>query len=222
MIESSQAKRGLFVTFEGGEGTGKTTQIKALSQWIEKTLGLKVLVTWEPGGSPLGEKLRSILLSPDTGQISYRAEALLYAAARAEHVDKVIRPALEAGTLVLCDRYWDASKAYQGHGRGLGFSAIDHINHWATEQLFPDRVFVFDIDAKKGLERARVRNQGAMDRLEQEKIQFHEDIRKAYLFIASQDPAHYRVISSDNSIENIEGVLRQEMTELLKTKNAIT
>jgi dTMP kinase len=215
-LNGASSRAGLFITFEGGEGTGKTTQIKKLREWIEKDLGRKVLVTWEPGGSPLGEKLRSILLSPETGAISYRAEALLYAAARAEHVDKVIRPAMAAGTMVLCDRYWDASKAYQGHGRGLGFAAIDWINHWATENLFPDRVFVFDIEAAKGLERARQRNQGAMDRLEQEKIQFHEDIRRAYLHMAKLDPARYRVVSSEDSIEEIEKRLRKEIKELLE------
>lgn len=208
-------KTSYFISFEGGEGTGKTTQIKSLKQWLESELQIPVLVTWEPGGSPLGEELRRILLSPETGAISYRAEALLYAAARAEHVEKVIRPALEKGTLVLCDRYWDASKAYQGLGRGLGFAAIDNLNHWATNKLFPDRTFVFDIDAKLGLERARTRNEGKMDRLEQEKIDFHEDIRRAYLYLAQQDSQRYRLISSSDSISNIEKRLRREILEML-------
>jgi dTMP kinase len=122
---------------------------------------------------------------------------------------------LEKGTLVLCDRYWDASKAYQGLGRGLGFAAIDNLNQWATNKLFPDRTFVFDIDAKLGLERARARNEGKMDRLEQEKIDFHEDIRRAYVYLANQDSQRYRLISSSDSISNIEKRLRREILEML-------
>ncbi len=212
---NSKGSQGLFVVFEGGEGTGKSTQIRKMEALL-KTKGFDVVVTWEPGGTPLGERIRSILLDPQSGQIDVRCEALLYSAARAEHVAKVIRPALNRGAVVLCDRYWDASRAYQGAGRGLGLKAIDELNAWATGNLSPDRVYLFDIAPETGLDRARTRNEGSLDRMEQESLDFHGQIRKAYLFIAQSDPTRYRVLDSKAGIEEIHGQLSQDLLPMLE------
>jgi dTMP kinase len=210
MTSSSSTPRGLFIVFEGGEGTGKTTQIKQLESRL-KQLGRDVVLSWEPGGTALGERIRAILLDPNSGPMSARCEALLYAAARAEHVQKVIRPALERGAVVLCDRYWDASRAYQGVARGLGIAAVDHVNFWATEGIFPDRVFLFDVDPEVGLSRAAARQGGMKDRLEQESSRFHNQVRDAYLFIASSNPKSYRVIDATRTVDSIAAELWNEL-----------
>ncbi len=204
---------GLFIVFEGGEGTGKSTQIRALETHL-KSQGRDCIVTWEPGGTELGEKVRKVLLDPASGPMDARCEALLYAATRAEHVAKVVRPALERGAIVLCDRYWDASRAYQGFGRGLGFATIDRLNEWATQSLFPDRVFLFDLDPKSGLDRVRLRTQGQLDRLEQEGLDFHQKVREAYLFAASLDPSRYRVLDASQAPEAVSVQIRQEIERL--------
>ena len=149
---SSGTKRGLFIVFEGGEGTGKSTQIKAMKAHFEST-GREVVLSWEPGGTPWGDLIRDLVLKSKvvTEPMSAKAEALLMAASRAEHVEKKILPALDRGALVFCDRYWDASRAYQGVGRGLGVAKVDYVNEWATDGLRPDLVFVFDLDPKIGL-----------------------------------------------------------------------
>jgi dTMP kinase len=206
--------KGRFIVFEGGEGTGKTTQIKRLEARL-KEAGRDVVLSWEPGGTPLGEKVRSVILDPNSGPMSARCEALLYAACRAEHVDKVIRPALDRGAIVLCDRYWDASRAYQGVARRLGILAIDRINWWATEGLFPDRVYLFDIDPSIGLERAKSRT-GQADRLEQEGKPFHNEVRKAYLHIAHSDPSRYEIINAAASRDEISEQLWQSLSKCLR------
>jgi len=140
---------------------------------------------------------------------------LLYSAARAEHVEKVLAPALERGAVVLCDRYWDASRAYQGVARGLGTSSIDHLNYWATDGLFPDKVFLFDIDPNIGLSRAATRQGGMKDRLEQESIGFHETVRRAYRFIAESHPTSYEIINASQDIEAIKDQLWTKIQPLL-------
>lgn len=206
--------RGKFIVFEGGEGTGKSTQIRLLEQHLHQKSISEVVLSWEPGGTPLGEKVRSILLDPASGKISYKAEALLYAAARAEHIDKVIGPALERGCVVLCDRYIDASKAYQGWGRKLGLQSIHELNDWATDGTFPDHVFLFDLDPVVGMNRVIQRQDGKLDRLEQEKIEFHQSIRSAYLHIAKSLPQSYTVIDSTQSIESIHEIIKNKVDEL--------
>lgn len=148
--------------------------------------------------------------------MSYKAEALLYAAARAEHVDKVIQPALERGAIVLCDRYIDASKAYQGWGRKLGLQSIHDLNDWATGGTFPDHVFVFDLDPKLGMDRVIKRQDGKLDRLEQEKMDFHQDIRSAYLHIAATTPGRYTVIDSQQEIDLIHQIIKSAVTTLIQ------
>jgi dTMP kinase len=207
-------RSGKFIVFEGGEGTGKSTQIRALEAWL-KSQGREVIVTWEPGGTDLGQRIRAILLDPTSGPMDARCEALLYAAARAEHVAKVIRPALERGAVVLCDRYWDASRSYQGAGRRLGMGPIDRLNEWATQDLFPDRVFLFDLNPEAGLARAKARNHGMLDRLEQEGLPFHEQIRQAYLFIARGEPSRYRIMDASRAPESITAEVTEDVKSFL-------
>jgi len=204
---------GIFIVFEGGEGTGKTTQIKLLKQKLEAQ-GRKVHLTWEPGGTALGEKIRSLLLDPNVIGMSAKCEALLYSAARSEHVHTVIRPKLNEGFIVLCDRYWDASRAYQGIARSLGIPAIDALNTWATDGLLPHKVFLFDLNPQIGLERALNRS-GTVDRLESEGLGFHESVRNGYSLLAEMFPKTHKVIDASKSLEDIEKILWIEIQETL-------
>lgn len=214
-------KSGAFIVFEGGEGTGKTTQIKALKKTLEEK-GYEVLVTWEPGGTPLGQRIREMLLDPQVPSMDSRCEALLFAAARAEHVATVIAPAVAAGKLVLCDRFWDASRAYQGSGRRLGFQAIDRLNEWGTRSFYPDRVFVFDLDPREGLARASARTAGALDRLEQESLDFHDSVRNSYLHVAHNDPERYRIVDASKSPEEVSEFLLKELGPCLKSISSLS
>lgn len=186
---------GLFLTFEGCEGCGKSTQLKRLAKDL-RDRGLEVVTTREPGGTPVGEKVRGVLLDPASGTIAPRAELLLYEASRAQLVAEVIAPALEAGAVVLCDRFADSSVAYQGYARGLDLGEIERLNRIATGGLFPMRTLVFDIDPVVGL--ARATGEGA-DRLEAEEIAFHHAVRDGFLTIARQEPGRVRVIDASGS-----------------------
>ena len=188
---------GLFISFEGGEGSGKSTQTELLKEYLE-SIGKKVLLTREPGGTPLGKQLREILLDNKTGNISPRAEALLYAADRANHVYSLIQPALAAGEVVITDRYLDSSVAYQGAGRILQPAEVARISRWATENLAPTLTIVMDIPAELGLSRLR-----SLDRLEAEPLAFHERIRQEFLNIAGSDPERYFVVDATQNKENI-------------------
>lgn len=210
-------KSGAFFVFEGGEGTGKTTQIKALKTILEDQ-GHQVVLTWEPGGTTLGQKIREMLLDPEVTTMDARCEALLFAAARAEHVAKIIAPACAEGKIVLCDRYWDASRAYQGSGRHLGFQAIDRLNEWGTRFFYPDIVFLFDLDPKIGLARASARTGGKLDRLEQESIKFHEIVRNSYLHMAQSDQKRYRIVDAAQTPDQISEFLVKELNLCLRQK----
>jgi dTMP kinase len=189
--------KGVFIAFEGGEGTGKSTQSKLLKKWLEQE-GEEVLLSREPGGTDLGQGLRKILLGHETGAISPRAEALLYAADRAHHVFSTIRPALDRGDVVITDRYFDSSIAYQGAGRVLQPNEVARISRWATESLFPTLTIIIDQPAEIGLARLKSR-----DRLEAEPLAFHERVRNEYLQIASLDPERYLIVDGTQSIEDI-------------------
>jgi dTMP kinase len=188
---------GIFIAFEGGEGSGKSTQAKLLKGWFEEE-GHKVTLTREPGGSTLGNDLRKILLANETGVISPRAEALLYAADRAHHVYSVIRPALDRGDVVITDRYFDSSIAYQGAGRTLSSNEVARISRWATESLYPTLTIILDQPADIGLKRKK-----NADRLESESIDFHKRVRQEYLQLASFDPERYLVLDARKPIEEI-------------------
>jgi len=183
-VSEKQTPRGWLVTFEGGEGSGKTTQARRLHDALAGE-SVAVRLVREPGGTPTGEAVRTLLLDPEQGPRVDRAELLLYLAARAELVDSVIRPALVAGEVVICDRYVDASVAYQGGGRGLGEARVAELNAFATTDLVPDVTFYLDIDPARGL--ARAAGRGRPDRIEREPLAFHERVRDAYRRAASAD-----------------------------------
>jgi dTMP kinase len=205
---TGQTTQGIFIVFEGGEGTGKSTQSKLLAQWLEKE-GETVLLSREPGGTTLGKDLRKILLGHETGDISPRAEALLYAADRAHHVYSVIRPALDRGEVVISDRYFDSSAAYQGAGRLINPTEVARISRWATESLYPSLTILIDLPAEIGLGRLQSR-----DRLEAESNDFHERVRQEFLQIATLDPERYLVVDGTQSIEEINIQITDRVTEL--------
>jgi len=206
-ITGGQTK-GVFIAFEGGEGTGKSTQSKLLAKWLEQE-GESVVLSREPGGTELGKDLRKILLGHETGAISPRAEALLYAADRAHHVYSVIRPGLDRGDVVITDRYFDSSAAYQGAGRVLNPSEVARISRWATESLYPTLTILIDVPAEIGLGRLQSR-----DRLEAEPTDFHERVRQEFLQIAMMDPERYFVVDGTQSVEEIHTQIIARVAEL--------
>ena len=213
---TGQTTQGIFIAFEGGEGTGKSTQSKLLAQWLEEE-GETVLLSREPGGTELGKDLRKILLGHETGEISPRAEALLYAADRAHHVYSVIRPALDRGEVVISDRYFDSSAAYQGAGRILNPTEVARISRWATESLYPTLTILIDLPAEIGLGRLQSR-----DRLEAESNDFHERVRQEYLQIAMMDPERYFVVDGTQSVEEINTQIIARVAELPALKRNAT
>ncbi len=200
--------KGIFIAFEGGEGSGKSTQSKLLKKWLEEE-GEEVLLSREPGGTELGKDLRRILLDHSTGEISPRAEALLYAADRAHHVFSKIRPALDRGEVVITDRYFDSSIAYQGAGRVLVPGEVARISRWATESLFPTLTILIDQPAEIGLSRLK-----SKDRLEIEPIDFHERIRQEFLQLTLLDPERYLVVDGRQSIEEIHNEIIAKVGEI--------
>ena len=204
--------KGIFIAFEGGEGIGKSTQSKLLKAWLEQE-GETVVLSREPGGTDLGVEIRKILLSHSTGEISPRAEALLYAADRAHHVFSVIRPALAAGDVVISDRYFDSSIAYQGAGRVLEPGEVARISRWATESLFPTLTIIIDLPAEIGLARLQ-----SKDRLESQPIDFHERVRQEFLQIALLDPERYFIVDGRQSIDDIHTAVIARVSEISTLK----
>ena len=194
----------------GAEGSGKSTQARLLKEWFEKS-GKKTVLTREPGGTNLGAVLRKILLDNATGAISPKAEALLYAADRAHHVYSVIRPALNRGDVVITDRYFDSSIAYQGAGRVLSSTEVARISRWATESLYPTLTIILDQPAEIGL--GRIKN---ADRLESESISFHNRVRQEFLQLAALDPERYLVIDAQKPIDEIHSEITERVSTLIK------
>ena len=184
---------GRLVTFEGGEGTGKSTQIALLAERLRES-GHVVVTLREPGGTSVGEAVRAVVLDTEHVTMNPRAELLLYEAARAQLVDEVIRPALDRGEIVLCDRYRDSSTAYQGHARGLALEMVRELNHAATGGLVPDLTILLDIDPREGLRRAT--RSAVADRLESEDLAFHERVREGFLAIARSEPERVKVVDA--------------------------
>ena len=204
--------RGVFITLEGGDGSGKTTQAELLREWLSGE-GRTVLRTREPGGTEVGVEIREIVLH-HRGDISPRAEALLYAADRAHHVATVVRPALERGEVVIQDRYIDSSVAYQGVGRVLDPEAVRSLSEWATEGLAPDLTILLDLDADAArgrLDEARTR----YDRLESEASEFHDRVRAAYLALAEAEPGRFLVVDAARPVDEIAGDIRGRVAHLL-------
>ncbi|MHA7240829.1 dTMP kinase [Arthrobacter sp. TMS1-12-1] len=192
---------GLFIALEGGDGAGKSTQAALLVEALEKD-GRTVIRTREPGGTPIGEKLRSLVLEHGHGDIDARTEALMFAASRSAHVHQVIVPALERGDVVVCDRFVDSSVAYQGAGRGLGAQAVLDVNLWATDGLRPDLTVLLDVAPEEGRSR-RTRGAAAEDRLEAEPDTFHASIRSAFLDLARAEPERYLVLAAAGTPEDL-------------------
>jgi dTMP kinase len=196
-----------FITFEGIEGCGKTTQMKLISRRLTEK-GLQVIMTREPGGCAIADKIRSILLDADNRGMVPMAELFLYAAARAQHVSEIIGPALDAGKIVFCDRFTDATLAYQGYGRQLERSLIAELNSLAAGRIRPDFTVLIDCPAETGLKRAISRIEASAgareERFEQESIQFHQRVREGYLKIAKEEPDRFIVINGDRSVGDVE------------------
>jgi dTMP kinase len=205
---------GLFVAFEGVEGAGKGTQIELAAEYLRSS-GLDVIVTREPGGTDLGEKVRGILLDPATGKLDARTEALMFAASRAQTVTAVIRPALADGKVVICDRYVDSSLAYQGWGRGLGEQDVLTLNVWATQGLFPDLVILLHLEPERGL----LRSTEAPDRMELEGQNFHAKVADAYLKIAEEHPERFVVIEADRTQPEVFEDVKSALDRVVKDRD---
>lgn len=206
--------KGLFITFEGGEGAGKTT---ILNQIYEELLdkGIEVIKTREPGGIPISEKIRDIIHDPLHLEMEERTEALLYAAARRQHLVEKVFPALEAGKIVLCDRFVDSSLVYQGYARGIGVDEVFAINQFVIQDCMPDITFFFDIDPKKGLERISANAEREKNRLDLETIEFHEKVYEGYQLIKSRFPERFQTVEADRSREAVYQDVLERITTIL-------
>jgi len=213
----------LFITFEGVEGSGKTTQIRRLKRYLTQK-GIPCKVTREPGGCPIGERIRKILLNPDHREMTPLSELLLYEASRAQHLKEVIEPLLRRGTVVLCDRFIDASIAYQGHGRKVDLNWVARLNRLSTGGIKPDITFLLDCPIDLGLKRAirrnRALNQEKEDRFEREKVQFHRLVRGGYLSIAKKEPQRVKVIDTRQGEERVFEKIRKIVDNLMGFKES--
>ncbi|MBF8437973.1 dTMP kinase [Halanaerobiaceae bacterium Z-7014] len=205
---------GLFITLEGLEGSGKTTQQKYIVDEL-RDKGFDVLLTREPGATRLGKRIRELLLDPEWSEMTPRAEILLFAADRAQHVEEVVKPALKAGKIVISDRYFDSNLAYQGYGRGLDIEIVKKINLWAVDYLKPDLTFFLDLPVEVGLARARAQTVDKLgDRLEREELKFYQQIRDGYLKLA-EESERFRVIDANRSIKEVKVDILQVIEEMI-------
>jgi dTMP kinase len=206
---------GIFVTFEGGEGSGKSTQIKLLADALTAQ-GHRVVQTREPGGTPEAEALRTLLVNGDTGRWSAEAEALLNYAARDSHLEKIIRPALASGQTILCDRFMDSTRAYQGYAGGCDMRLLDALETSIVAETRPNLTLIFDLDPADGLARTKARNDGYEDRYERKGIAFHQALRRGFLKIAEGDPARCRVIDATGSVEAVAERVKKALGSLFR------
>lgn len=205
-----------FITFEGGEGSGKTTQISLLSEYLQQC-GVPHLVTEEPGGTPLGQRIRDILLNRQSYAITALSELLLFQASRCQHVETVIQPALQSGSIVLCDRFTDATIAYQGFGRGISMEWIHRLNDIVSVSLKPDKTFLFDVPVEIGLARACCRMDMRQDlpredRFETEARAFHQRVRDGYRFLAREEPDRFIVLDGTREIDDLQQEIRRHLS----------
>lgn len=213
---------GRFITMEGTEGCGKTTQCLLLAQYLIER-NQPVLYTREPGGTATSDQIRKVLLAPENRLISKEAELLLYLADRAQHVSELIVPGLKEGRFIVCDRFADATVAYQGFGRGLDLDLIHNLNRFVTGGLKPDLTFILDADVEEGLRRAidvKGANKGG-DRLEREDLGFHHRVREGYLKLAAQEPDRIKVVNSGMSVDDTFEEIRQHVDELLRKQHGL-
>lgn len=210
--------RGFFITFEGVEGAGKTTVLHSIVDKL-KALGYDVVATREPGGIEIAEQIRNIILDRENIKMEERTEALLYAAARRQHLVEKVLPALEAGKIVLCDRFIDSSLAYQGHARGLGIEEVYDINKFAIQDLMPNITLLFDIDPQKGLERIAANDEREKNRLDLEKLDFHKKVYEGYQILTEQYPKRIQKVNADQSIELVERSAYDKILSYLNKEN---
>lgn len=211
-------KRGWFITFEGPEGAGKSSQIQFLGEALAAS-GHEVVLTREPGGTPLAEAIRNVVKGHQGAETVHPAtELLLMEAARSQHVSQVISPALAAGKIVLCDRFFDSTTAYQGGGRGLDMEVVKHLNIFAAQGVIPDLTLLLDLAPERGFERTgrRLETRGEYDRFELEKLDFHRRVRQAFLSLAAQEPERVKVIDADRDPESIRRDIRNLVDELVR------
>ena len=210
--------KGKFITFEGVEGSGKTTQAHLLGEYLS-SLRIPVVVTREPGGTDIGEQIRQILLASDNKGMTPETEILLYAASRAQHLREKIAPVLDSGQWVICDRYSDATIAYQGYGRGLNLSLIAELNRLVSLELEPDLTILLDLDVQRGLRRARKRGEAGNrreERFEEEGEAFHQRVREGYRELARRYPGRIKTVSAEESIEEVNRRVIEIVSALLK------
>lgn len=213
---------GLFITFEGPEGSGKTTQTALLKEALQR-LGYRIVCTREPGGTRIGEQIRAILHDQSNTELVPETEILLYSAARAQHVAEVIRPALSAGEIVISDRYAESTYAYQGYGRGLNLAALDQITRFATGDLQPDLVIYLDLDVNKGLDRKRkdrAEGKGEWNRMDDQSLAFYRRVRDGYLAMAEQEPHRWLVINAEQPVNEIHAIIAGKIEALLAARRA--
>ncbi len=218
-MEKKKIMKGLFITFEGLDGSGKTTQIKLLHDFLRGE-GLDVIVTREPGGTEIGDRIRDILLSKKHAGMNYRTEALLFLASRAELVSKTITPALEKGRVVICDRFFDSTVVYQGIARGLGEEQILNMSLWAAEGLIPDITFLLSVKVSMGDERIKIINR-KRDRIEVEKDLFKEKIYQGYLKIAQKNRDRFVILNGGDDIQMVFDKIKNKVLEVLKGKKLL-
>ena len=205
----------IFITLEGPEGSGKTSVISVVKDQLEK-LNYQVILTREPGGTPISEQIRNVILDKENTAMDYRTEALLYAASRRQHLVEKIWPSLKEGKIVFCDRYLDSSLAYQGYARGLGFDEILKVNEYATEGTYPDLTFLFDIEPELGLERINKNSNREVNRLDVEKLSFHHKVRNGYLELSKKFKDRYIVVDASLPIDQVAKIVFDEIIKRLE------
>ncbi len=210
-------KQGLFISVEGPEGAGKTTIIKMVAEELQNE-GISLMTTREPGGIDIAEQIREVILNKKNTAMDARTEALLYAAARRQHLCEKVKPALEAGMVVLCDRFIDSSLAYQGHARGLGIDEIYAVNQFAIEDMMPQRTFYFDIEPAEGLKRITQSESREVNRLDLEKLEFHQKVREGYLLLAAKFPERICKIDASQPLEKVLEETKRQLYELIGKK----
>ena len=207
----------MFITFEGGEGSGKTSAMNYIEETL-KSLGYEIVRTREPGGTPIAEEIRNVILDRSHTAMDGRTEALLYAASRRQHLVEKIWPALKEGKIVLCDRYLDSSLAYQGGARGIGIENVLEVNMFATEGTFPDLTLLFDITPEQGLERINKNKDREVNRLDLEKLEFHHKVRENFLFLANKYKERFVIVDASKSVKEVREQALKTILERLQNK----